>query len=282
MTGKGLTWTAAHLRAAASTEEVRTAIAEAAGQLGDGNIPASTVLSLLEEIALDAAKMRAEVRAATRVREVLLASVAHDLRNPLNTFAMSAGLLRDDLEGPDFERPRAISLLSRMDRATLRMQGLIEDLLEASRVEAGAIEVTCRPEQGATLVRAVIAKVKALVTEKGVRLEEGAVADDAMVELDKARTVDALAKMVTVALKSTAEGGAIRIGVERDDEDKTVTFIVKAAAPRSSSSSISHDDARTGLAFLIGRGLIASQGGQLTIENTSDGPRLVATFQPRS
>ena len=141
MTGKGLTWTAAHLRAASSPEDVRTAIAEAAGQLGEGSVPASMVLSLLEELALDAARVRTELRAATRVREVLLASVAHDLRNPLNTFAMSAGLLRDDLEGPDFDRTRALSLLSRMDRASSRMQALIEDLLEASRVEAGTVSV---------------------------------------------------------------------------------------------------------------------------------------------
>lgn len=276
MTGKGLTWTAAHLRGASTPEEVRTAIAEAAGQLGDGAIPVQTVLSMLEEVALDSAKLRTEVRAATRVREVLLASVAHDLRNPLNTFAMSAGLLHDDLEGPAFDRTRALSLLSRMDRAATRMQVLIEDLLEASRIEGAAIEYVRRPEQGATIIRAAIAKAKPLCTDKGATLEEGAVTDDVVVELDKAKTIEGLAKLVAVALKSIGEGGVIRMGVEKSEEE--VLFTVRATAPRGNVSAGAHDESRGGLALLIARGLIAGQGGRLLTESTPEGPRMVAAF----
>src|SRR5262249_5203437 len=165
MTGKGLTWTAAHLRGATTPEDVRTAVAEAAEQLGDAPVPAATVLAAIEEVAIDAARARAELRAAVRLREVLLASVAHDLRNPLNTFAMSAGLLRDDLEGPAFDRNRALNLLARMERASARMQGAIEDLLDASRVEAGSIELTIRPEPAAALVRLALSKATPQVTD---------------------------------------------------------------------------------------------------------------------
>src|SRR5262245_5824482 len=223
MTGKGLTWTAAHLRAASSPTEVRTAIAEAASQLGDSAVPAGTVLEVIEELAIEGARLRSDLRSATRVREVLLASVAHDLRNPLNTFAMSAGLLRDDLEGPDFDRTRALNLLARMDRASTRMQVLIEDLLEASRIEAGTVEVTRRLEQGASVARAAIAKARPAVADKGASLEEGAITEDVPVELDRARTIDALVKLVAVALKTTGEGGVIRIGVEQSDDNVLFT-----------------------------------------------------------
>lgn len=280
MAGKGLTWTAAHLRAATSPEEVRTAIAEAAGQLGDDSLPTSIVLSFLEELALDSARVRSELRAATRVREVLLASVAHDLRNPLNTFAMSAGLLRDDLEGPDFDRTRALSLLSRMDRASARMQTLIEDLLEASRVEGGSVEITRRSEQAAAVARAVIAKAKPLVVDKGANLEEAAIEEDVLVELDKAHTVEALVKLIAVALKTVGEGGVIRLGVERHDAD--VLFTIRAQSPRSVVSLPAHDETRGGLAFLIGRGLIAAQAGTLLTEVTQDGPRTVIAFPAKS
>ncbi|MDF2698280.1 MAG: Sensory box histidine kinase [Labilithrix sp.] len=280
MTGKGLTWTAAHLRAAASPEDVRTAIAEAAGQLGEGSVPVATVLSLLEELALDSARMKGELRAATRIREVLLASVAHDLRNPLNTFAMSAGLLRDDLEGPDFDRTRALSLLTRMDRASSRMQSLIEDLLEASRVEGGTIEITPRPEQAAAVARAAVAKAKALCADKGASVEEGAIDDDVRVELDRVRTIDGLVKLVAVALKSTGEGGVIRIGVERHDGD--VLFTIRASASRGTVSASPHDESRGGLAFLIGRGLMTAQGGQILTESTQEGPRTVVAFPAKA
>jgi signal transduction histidine kinase len=279
MTGKGLTWTAAHLRAASTPDDVRVAIAEAAEKLGDGSIPARTVLSMLEELALDSARLRTEVRAATRVREVLLASVAHDLRNPLNTFAMSAGLLHDDLEGPAFDRTRALSLLTRMDRAATRMQHLIEDLLEASRIEGGTIEYARRPEHGPQIVRAAIAKAKPVCSDKGATLEEAGVDDDTHVDVDKARTVEALTKLVAVSLKTIGEGGIIRLGVERHDDE--VLFTVRATAPRSIISSPAHDENRGGLALLIGRGLVVGQGGRLLTENTPEGPRMVAAFPKR-
>jgi K+-sensing histidine kinase KdpD len=280
MTGKGLTWTAAHLRAAVSPEDVRTAITEAAEQLGDGSVPAGTVLSLLEELALDAARLRGDLRAATRVREVLLASVAHDLRNPLNTFAMSAGLLRDDLEGPDFDRTRALSLVSRMDRASGRMQSLIEDLLEASRVEGGTVEIVRRPEQAATVARAAIVKAKPLCSDKGASVEEGAIEENALVDLDKAHSIDGLVKLVVVTLKTMGEGGVIRVGVERHDAD--VLFTIRAASPRGTLSVPPQDESRGGLAFLIGRGLMTAQGGQLLTESTQEGPRMVVAFPAKT
>jgi signal transduction histidine kinase len=242
---EGLSWTVAHLRTAATPAEVRTAVAEAAGQLGEGDVPASTVLSALEELALDAAKLRAELRTATRVREVLLASVAHDLRNPLNTFAMSAGLLRDDLEGPEFDRTRALNLLARMDRASVRMQGLIEDLLEASRVEAGTVEVTRKRAVAAVAARAAIAKARPLAVDKGANVEEGLIDEECAAEIDQARMIDALMKLVTVALKSTGEGGVIRIGVEH--ADSSVMFTVRASPTRGSPSS-GHDGGLDGSA----------------------------------
>jgi signal transduction histidine kinase len=269
---EGLSWTVAHLRTAATPAEVRTAVAEAAGQLGEGDVPASTVLSALEELALDAAKLRAELRTATRVREVLLASVAHDLRNPLNTFAMSAGLLRDDLEGPEFDRTRALNLLARMDRASVRMQGLIEDLLEASRVEAGTVEVTRKRAVAAVAARAAIAKARPLAVDKGANVEEGLIDEECAAEIDQARMIDALMKLVTVALKSTGEGGVIRIGVEH--ADSSVMFTVRASPTRGSPSS-GHDG---GLAFIIARGLVTAQGGQLSTEVTPEGTRTIITF----
>jgi signal transduction histidine kinase len=276
MSGNGLTWTAAHLRAAIGPEEVRTAIAEAAAQLGDAPIPASVVLGLLEELAMDAARMRTELRSATRIREVLLASVAHDLRNPLNTFAMSAGLLRDDLEGPELDRTRALNLLSRMDRASLRMQSLIDDLLEASRVEAGSIEFVRRSVQPSVVARAAITKARPLAVDKGANVEEGPIIEGPVVELDPTRTTDALVKLVAVALKTTGEGGVIRIGVEYGEG--TAMFSVRASQIRGSSTSAAHDETRGGLAFIIARGLVAAQGGELSTEATPEGPRTIISF----
>jgi signal transduction histidine kinase len=221
------------------------------------------------------AALAAELRNAVRAREVLLASVAHDLRNPLNTFAMSAGLLRDDIEGPDFDRTRALNLLARMDRASVRMQTLIEELLEASRVEAGAIELTCRAESAGAIVRAAIAKGNQLAADKGATLEEGAIVDEISLRVDKTRAVEALLKLVAVALKSSGEGGRIRLGAEKLDQRPGFTV---CAVPQRGPPTTAHDEARGGLALLIARGLFAAMGGRIAIETTASDARTVVTF----
>lgn len=275
MTAKGLGWTTAHLQTVSSVEEVKNAIAEAKTALGEEAVPAAKVLELLEEMATESAKLRTEVQTATRAREVLLASVAHDLRNPLNTFAMSTGLLRDDLDSPEFERARAISLVTRMDRASTRMQRLIEDLLEASRIEAGNIELTKKPEDAADVVRAAIEKAKPLAADKGATVEPGALEEGLGVTLDKARAAEALVKLVTIALKSTGEGGVIRLGVEKRDDK--IAFSIRGMAPRASKSS-APDETRGGLALLIARGIMAAHGGSLVTETAPDGARMLALF----
>jgi signal transduction histidine kinase len=277
MTGKGLTWTAAHLREANTPEEVRAAVAEARGQLGDTPVPMQTVIGLLEELAADSARLRVDLRTATRTREALLACVAHDLRNPLNTFAMGAGLLRDDLEGTGFDKARALNLLTRMERASGRMQGLIEDLLEASQASAGSIEIVRRPEQAAAVLRAAIAQIQTVVGERGARLEEGVfVDDDVLVELDRARTIDAIDKLAGVALRSIGEGAVVRCCVERVDAN--VVFSVRVLHRPGSVSVPPFDEGRGGLALLIARGVFEPQNAQLGIETSTDGIRLIVTF----
>jgi len=271
---KGLT--TAKLRAATSEQEVTEAVAEMAATLGDAPIPAASVVAMLTELAEDAAKIRAELKAATRLREVLLASAAHDLRNPLNTFAMSAGLLRDDLGDPEIDRTRALALLSRMDRASHRMQGLIDDLVEASRVEAGAIDLVKKPEQASAVIQAAIAKATPLITEKGATLTEGTIAD-LTIACDRQRTADAIAKLVAVALKTTGEGASMQLGAELVANVPTITL--RACAPRATTSTpLATDASRGGVSFVIGRGLLAAQGATIASEATPEGPRTLIAF----
>ena len=272
---KGLT--TAILRAATSDDEVTEAVAAMANALGDAPVPTAELLALIEELGADLARARAELKAATRLREVLLASAAHDLRNPLNTFAMSAGLLRDDLGEPEIDRTRALALLSRMDRASHRMQGLIEDLVEASRVEAGAIDIVKKPEPAAGVVQAAMAKAKALVTEKGATLTEATISADLVIACDRQRTADALVKLIAVAFKSTGEGAALQLGAELIDAVPTITL--RASAPRATTSMpLATDASRGGISFVIGRGLLAAQGATITSEATPEGPRTLIAF----
>lgn len=254
------------LKSATTVDEVKAAVAEVAP--GDAQ-------ALLEEMALEALKLRNELRGATRAREVLLASVAHDLRNPLNTFAMSTGLLRDDLEAPDFERARAASLVTRMERASTRMQRLIDDLLEASRIEAGSVEITAKQDDAAAVARAAIEKAKPIAADKGAAVEEGSCEVGITASLDRTRVVEALTKLVSVALKSTGEGGVIRLGVEKHDAH--IAFTIRGLAPRATKTTAA-DETRGGLALLIARGIATAHGATIATDTTSEGSRTLLLF----
>ena len=262
----------AKLRAATSQDELDAGLAEARAALGETDAYAAVAA-----VAQDALSARLALKGATRVREVLLASVAHDLRNPLNTFAMSAGLLKDDIDSNEVDRTRGLALLSRMERASQRMQGQIDDLVEASRVDAGAIEMVSKRELASAVIEAAVAKAKPLVTEKGASLVTTDAPADLAFTCHRARTAIAIAKLVSVALKSTGEGAAIRLGAEVVGGAPTLTL--RATAPRATTSAqISMDEARGGISLVIGRGLLTAQGATLATEITDEGPRLLVSF----
>lgn len=220
-------------------------------------------LATIAGLALECARLRQRVESATKARESLLASISHDLRNPLNTFAMSAGLLRDDLERNDVDTARGIALVARMDRATSRMQSMIEDLVEASRVDARKIELAIRPEGAAQLIRDAVAAAAPVASEKGASVTADGVDEDARVMADRARTLQLIAKVVAFATKSTGDGGSIRLGVSRHGE--TVVFTARAFGPGGTQVS-PPEEGRGGLALLLARGLVEAQKGVFRVE----------------
>ena len=231
-------------------------------------------LATVAGLALEGTRQRARIDAVSHARETLLSCVSHDLRNPLNTFAMSAGLLRDDLERDDVDTARGISLIARMERATSRMQGLIEDLVEASRIDARKIDFAVREEGAAQLVRDAVLAATKVAPEKGAAVVCDSLDEDARVMTDRARTLQLLSKIVAFEAKSTGDSGTIRIGVARQGD--SVVFTARAIGPGGSALS-APEEGRGGLALLIARGLVEAQRGSFRVE-TGDGLAVAFTL----
>lgn len=208
--------------------------------------------------------LRRELDQERRAREALLASVSHDLRNPLNTFAMSLGLLRDDAERKELDPQRAVGLLTRMERASDRMQRLIEDLLEASRIQAGKIELTPSKESMVALVRAAMTEAQSLAVEKKLTLAEGTLDEAAFVKADKRKTQEVLRKVVTYAIRQCSDRGLVRIDVVLREADVLVDVV--SIIPNHRPQPIKLEDGKGGLSLLIARGLVAAQGGTFAVE----------------
>lgn len=212
---------------------------------------------------------------ATRARDALFAGIAHDLRNPLNTFAMSTGLLKDDLEGGEVDATRALSLVKRMERAAQRMQVLIDDLVVASRIESDPAQanVTKKSEDIGEIVREAVTAATAIVKDRGANIGEGQIDENLVAAVDRSRLVQALVKGAAFVLRTTGEHGHITVGAKKSGSG--VEFLVRGVNPGGAPASApGREEGRGGLALLIARAHVTAHGGELDVRY-DDGTRLV-------
>jgi K+-sensing histidine kinase KdpD len=211
---------------------------------------------------------------ASRVRDALFAGIAHDLRNPLNTFAMSTGLLKDDLEGGDVDAARALSLVKRMERAAQRMQVLIDDLVVASRIESDPAQanVTKKSENVAELIGEAVTAATPIVKDRGAEVVAGPVDEALVANVDRARIVQALVKGAAFVLRTTGENGRITLSAQKSGAD--LEFLVRGVNPGGTPASApGRDEGRGGLALLIARAHVNAHGGDIDIAY-DDGTKL--------
>src|SRR6185312_2968757 len=126
---------------------------------------AADLLARFVAVAIENARLYNRALAAKRAREDLLATVSHDLKNPLNTIRLStrtlAGRVADD---------RGAQSLARIDRAVERMSRLIGDLLDASKIEAGALRTAPRPEDAFFLIESAVESLRLIAADKNIQL----------------------------------------------------------------------------------------------------------------
>lgn len=225
---------------------------------------ALTQLAIVASLALGTSRRSEDLGKAWRERDALLAGVSHDLRNPLNTFAMSCGLIRDDLERQDLDPARDLGLVLRMERAIERMRRVIDDLVEANRIQG--MTVNARPENAASLVHDGAAAAEPLAAERRATIDTSDLGDtSARVLVERARGVQAVSKVISYALRVTGEGGTVRFGISRDSG--AVQFTARALGRTGAASTSTQDEGRGGLALLITRTVVEAHGGKLLFDS---------------
>ena len=241
-------------------------------------------LSLLEELAARLAlaierhrlwegerAARAAAQAAVLQRDEVLAIVAHDLRNPLGRILIGVTLLRAMMPAGSDLRP-----LDVVQRAIQSMDGLIRDLLDVSRLEAGGLPL----DRSAVAVEALLADLfeqfGELARSKEVRLEWSAEKDLPSVLADRARLAQAISNLLDNAIRLTPAGGAVtlRASSARD----LVEFAVADTGPGIAAEQLPHLFDRfwqgtrerrgsAGLGLTIVKGVVEAHGGRLFVES---------------
>jgi signal transduction histidine kinase/ActR/RegA family two-component response regulator len=169
--------------------------------------------------AVERARAEEALRTSNRLKDEFLAMLAHELRNPLAPIAAAADLLL--LNNLDEAKTKATSAI--IKRQTTHMTGLIDDLLDVSRVTQGLI--TLEPEQlhVHSLVDAAVEQVRPMLEERGHQLHLDYCAEVPIIKGDRKRLIQVLANLLNNAAKYTPNGGQIRVSIERTVDRVCIT-----------------------------------------------------------
>ncbi len=230
-------------------------------------------LSRRAALAIQAARSYNQALAATRARDELLGIVAHDLRNPLNTISMAASFAVEMIEGEDAQPLRR--QLDIIDRTVEHMNRLIQDLLDASRVQTGQLALERLPTRPESVIHEAMDMLQPLATHAGVRMEADCGPELPPVLVDRQRMVQVLSNLVGNALKFTPEGG--RIGIGATVHGGTVRFTVSDTGNGIPADQLplifgrfyqARSDKRgLGLGLSIAKGIVEAHGGEIWAES---------------
>ena len=134
-----------------------------------------------------------------RVKDLFLGAVGHDLRNPLNTIGIAAKML----DAPQCEDPQRRDYARRIGRATVRMNRMIEDILDLTRGQfTGGIPVSLAPSDLGDICRVVVGEFRVAQPRREVSLE---VTGDVTGQWDPARLARVVSNLVGNALQHCAD-----------------------------------------------------------------------------
>ncbi len=165
----------------------------------------------------------------TRLRRVdelkndLVATVAHEFRTPLTSLRMAIHLCVEGVVGPVTEKQADLLHAAREDCE--RLQGIVDELLDLSRIQAGRLMLDVRHAGTAVLVEEALAVHRAAAEERGVRLSHEVVPGAEEVEVDAERVQLVLSNLVGNGVRHTPVGGKVSVRVTRGET--RVRFEVK-------------------------------------------------------
>jgi two-component system sensor histidine kinase KdpD len=221
-----------------------------------------------------------------KLRSSLLSSVSHDLRTPLATIKGAIGGLLESGESMGAEVRR--DFLENVHDETDRLERLVANLLEMTRLEAGAIEPKKEPNDPLDIVGSAVGRVRQRMGKRKVEMKVPS--DLPLVSMDGLLIGQVLINLLDNAVKYTPEGSPIEISSWITENQWTVQ--VADRGPGVPEKDLSHlfdkfyrgpqkeTKSGAGLGLAICKGIVDIHGGTLTAENRPEGGMLFQLTLP--
>jgi signal transduction histidine kinase len=226
-------------------------------------------------------------RAIEASRRELVAGVTHDLRTPLAGIRAMAEALEDGVA----DDPATVERYYRGIRSeTERLAGMVDELFELSRIQAGTLQLTMNRVALTDLVDDALASIAPLAKAKGVRVAARA-RSGTPIEADASELGRALRNLLANAVRHTPSDGTIEV---HSDERGAVAHVTISDACggipepdlahvfdvgfRGSTARTPSPDAGAGLGLAIARGIVEAHAGQISVVNKDGGCQFVVVL----
>ena len=235
------------------------------------------VNSELEETNKELNEANAKLRELSEMKEEFLALTTHDLRSPLTVISgvisfFTSGRLGD-------LTPEQKNMVAMMERNAQSLIELVNDLLDASKLESGTLRLEIASIELRSLINELRETMEPLAREKGLTMEEEIPEDVPLVEADRPKVRRILVNLVSNAVKFTSRGGrvAIRAARENDMLRISVSDTGVGIAPddvarlfdkyEQARSRATRGEKGTGLGLYITKQLVELHGGEIKVES---------------
>ena len=228
-----------------------------------------------EQRALADARRLAEAESANAAKAEFLTAMSHELRTTLNAIGGYTELLSLGLGGPITSEQ--MDYLERIRRSQQHLMGIISDLLNFSRIEAGHLTYDIAPISLFHVIQSVVPLVESQAETKGVDLVVDPTGSDCVAMADRAKVDQILLNLLSNAVKFTKAGGTVTIRCAAENKTASINVIdTGSGIPMDKQDAIfepfvqlgrslisAHEG--TGLGLAISRDLARAMNGDLSV-----------------
>ncbi len=211
-----------------------------------------------------------------QLKSDMISTVSHELKTPLTSLQMVVHLLLEEAVGPLTTKQTELLLAARQDSD--RLLGMINDLLDLTRIEQGRVALDQQPADAADLVRETLERYESAAEDAGITLRTQLDTPLPRVLVDRERIEHVFDNLMTNALRHTERGGTINLKASAGEG--TVQFSIADTGegipaqflPRVFDKFFRTPGARhhggAGLGLAIVHEIVVAHGGQIGVEST--------------
>ena len=253
--------------------------------------PRTTVItssSMVEGLQVQVIRDETELEGVRRARDSVLANISHEFRTPLAAQLASIELL---LEGmPTMQPEQRVELVRSLERGTLRLTRLIDNLLESVRIESGQLSIRHQTVDLHEIVDDSLALIGSLLTLRRQQIEVSLPQDLPLIAGDLHRLTQVFVNLLANANKFAPEGSTVRIGAEVRDTHVVTWVEDEGPGPAAADSDAifarfrrgtdeEPEPGGLGLGLWIVKSIIDRHAGTIVLARTHEGrTRFVMTL----